>query len=144
MNPDLRSDPAARPYIKTADVEVIFAESDGFIQTIEGKVSYRQGDAILTGVRGEKWPVARMGFEASYEPAPSSIAGKPGRYRKKPRIVWAKQMHEDFTVMVGMHQSKLSGKAGDWLTQYDLDDFGIISNEIFQETYRLAEKIKER
>lgn len=143
MNQDLRSDPAARPYIKVAEVDVIFADSSGHLQTIEGRVSYSAGDAILTGVQGEEWPVAREAFEASYEPVPPTVAGKSGRYSKKPRIVWAKQMPQDFTVLVGRCRDEISGNAGDWLTQYDPGDFGVVSNEIFQQTYQLAETIKK-
>ena len=38
------------------------------IQTLEGMMSVRNGDYIITGIKGEKYPCRPDIFEATYEP----------------------------------------------------------------------------
>ncbi len=47
-------------------VEFEFAKKDGEIDTIEGKMSYKKGDAIITGVKGERYPCRRDIFDETY------------------------------------------------------------------------------
>jgi hypothetical protein len=51
-------------------VAVEFSQCDGIIETLEGQVQYKSGDPILTGVKGERWPVQRNNFFTHYTPAP--------------------------------------------------------------------------
>jgi hypothetical protein len=41
---------------KSILVDFVFAEEDGEVEALGGKVSYSKGDAIITGVKGEKYP----------------------------------------------------------------------------------------
>jgi hypothetical protein len=43
----------------------------GVILTLEGPMFVSDGDWIVTGVNGEKWPVKPDIFEATYEPVAS-------------------------------------------------------------------------
>ncbi len=52
---------------KAVEVEFEFAEEDGTIETLEGRMKYRKGDAIITGVRGEKYPCRRDIFDQTYD-----------------------------------------------------------------------------
>lgn len=131
---DLSFDPAAERYEKTATVQVHFAEQDGEIVTLEGRVPYVTGDAILTGVMGEKWPVKRRVFDALYEPATNNGSGV---YRKKQgSSVYAKQMDSAFRVKIHDGSATLEGKPGDWLVQYAVGDVGVVANDIFCKSYR--------
>ena len=51
---------------KRIEVEFEFATEDGEIKTLEGVVSYKKGDAIITGVKGEKYPCRRDIFDETY------------------------------------------------------------------------------
>ena len=51
---------------KNVIVEFEFATKDGKIETLEGVVSYKKGDAIITGIKGEKYPCRRDIFDESY------------------------------------------------------------------------------
>ena len=51
---------------KPVEVVFEFAEEDGEIETLEGKFSYKKGDAIITGVKGEKYPCRRDIFDQTY------------------------------------------------------------------------------
>jgi len=85
----------ASPFAKIAEVEVEFAEKNGVIQTLEGDVPYKARDAILTGIKGERWPIERSKFDEWYCP----VEGSQGRYRKS-KSVLAKQMTIPFRVLL--------------------------------------------
>ena len=137
---DLRNDRTARRVRKLA-IEVIaeFAVSDGTLVTREGPVAYCRGDALLTGAEGERWPVPRERFDETYEPVAPLRPGKPGAYRKRPEVVWAKQMREPFTVELGEGRGTLQGNAGDWLLQYAPGDLSVVSATVFAKTYELLD-----
>jgi hypothetical protein len=122
---------------KAIPVEVTFASSTGICKTKEGEVSYKIGDGILTGVEGEHWPIERPKFDASYEAIPPTKNGEDGQYCKKPIQVFALQMNEPFYVNVSWADDQIEGKSGDWLVQYAPDDFGVVSQSIFEKTYQI-------
>ncbi len=119
-------------------VRVSFALQDGTCQTLEGPVGYRIGDAVLTGVRGEHWPVRRDLFVASYSPVPPTVAGQDGLYRKNPSVALALQLDRDTRVPVGWQPDALHGHPGDWLLRYDDGSHGVLQDAIFRETYEAA------
>jgi len=57
---------AVRVCKRLIPVAVKFASDFGTCETREGDVSFCAGDAILTGVEGEQWPIERPKFDASY------------------------------------------------------------------------------
>jgi len=120
-------------------MSVEIATSDGVIETLEGDVRYRAGDALLTGTRGERWPVQRHKFVASYEPVPPTKQGESGTYVKKPIVARALRIQEDFEVKVGWQPDKLRGAPGDWLLQYGPGDYGVVTASIFDQTYDLLD-----
>lgn len=137
---DLGSDPSARRARKRPlPVVVEFAASAGVLRTLEGPVRYRAGDALLTGVAGERWPIGREKFDAAYEPVPPTVAGRAGEYRRRPLVVRAKRMAGPFRVRVGHADDPLQGRAGDWLLQYGPDDYGIVAADLFARTYVLLD-----
>jgi hypothetical protein len=54
--------------------ENIDLEQCGLVRTLEGPFVCWSGDWIITGVKGERWPVKPDVFEASYEPADQTPA----------------------------------------------------------------------
>ena len=120
-------------------VQVEFAETDGTLSTQEGPVHYSTGDALLTGTEGERWPVACDTFDVNYAPLAPTRPGKPGRYRKRPRVVWAKPMTDAFDVTFDRDRGTLRGQPGDWLVQYAPSDFSVVSARVFAQTYELLD-----
>ena len=47
-------------------IDFEFAEEDGEVEALGGKVSYKKGDAIITGVAGERYPCRRDIFDQTY------------------------------------------------------------------------------
>ena len=56
----------AKAIKKPIAVDFEFAMEDGEIETLEGKMTYQKGDAIITGVKGEKYPCRRDIFDQTY------------------------------------------------------------------------------
>lgn len=123
-------------------VAVQFAQTDGVCSTLEGAVAYRAGDAIMTGVADERWPIQRDKFEATYAPLTPTSMGQDGNYVKKPIPVLVLELTEPMQVKVGWQADPLQGQVGDWLVQYDADSYGIVSKAIFKQTYRIIESVQ--
>ncbi len=136
---DLREDCAAlRARKRAIAVTVEFADAGGTLATREGPVAYAQGDALLTGIEGERWPVPRQHFDETYEAIAPLRPGKPGPYCKRPLVVWAKPMRESFAVDFG-ERGTLRGKPGDWLLQYSPGDLSVVDATIFLKAYELLD-----
>jgi len=138
--PDLASNPhTLRVCKRPVPVQVAFAKADGICETLEGAVRYRRGDAILTGSRGESWPVGRDSFRDSYESVPPTAPGQDGTYRKRPASVLALRLDRALAVPVGWQGDKLQGRRGDWLLRYADGSYGVVNDCIFRETYEPVE-----
>ena len=134
--PDLTADPRALRVIKRPlPATVSIATEDGVCETIEGPIRYRSGDAILTGVRGERWPVERERFLVSYAPEPPTCAGEDGRYVKQPSPALALRLDAPVVVPVGWQADPLLGQPGDWLLRYPDGTHGVARDDIFRESY---------
>jgi hypothetical protein len=134
--PDLAADPRALRVIKKPiPVQVEFAVADGTCDTLEGPVRFRAGDAILTGIRGERWPIRRDAFLSSYEAAPPTHAGSNGTYRKGAAPAHALRLERRRDVPVGWQNDPLHGEPGDWLLQYADGSHGVLRDHILRESY---------
>jgi len=121
------------------EVQVRFADHDCMLQTAEGAVHARPGDAILTGIAGEHWRVSRAHFADKYRPVPPTLAGEAGTYRSLPNRIMALRMSEPFEVLLADQVSTLQGHAGDWLLDYGDGSLGVVNPAIFAVTYEVVE-----
>ena len=136
---DLRTDPAARPFVKDETVHVDFAHALGELMSLEGPNRYAPGDALITGSTGDRWVVSRERFDAKYLPADTALAhGQPGAYRNRPSVVLAKQMDAPFSMARSEAGDVLHGQAGDWILQYAPGDYGVVQAQRFAKVYRPA------
>ena len=120
------------------EVQVRFAREVCTVQTNEGLVSAKPGDAILTGINGEHWRVSQARFPDKYRPAESTQAGEDGAYVSLPNRVFAVPMATGFEVLLADGESKLAGRAGDWLVDYGNGSLGIVAQHIFATTYEVV------
>ncbi len=119
------------------EVEVRFTPVSCIIQTHEGTVYAKPGDAILRGIADEQWRVSRERFGEKYRPLPPTREGEPGRYLSKRNQVLAVQMSAPFEVVLADGISRLKGRAKDWLVDYGDGSLGIVTGEIFALTYEI-------
>jgi len=120
------------------EVQVRFAPDACTVQTPEGLVHARAGDAILTGTAGETWRVSRAHFHDKYRPVPPVSAGEPGPYMSRRYRILALQMRQPFEVVLADGVSHLVGRAGDWLVDYGDGSLGIVTQPIFATTYEIS------
>jgi hypothetical protein len=100
-------------------------------------VRFVPGDAIITGTRGEQWPIPRDKFEATYAPSEEGGAfGTDGLFHKVAGPVPVRRMDEAFSVSASW--GELTGGPGDYLVQYGPGDFGIVSIDSFGDTYEMV------
>jgi len=120
------------------EIQVRFAMQAGSVQTNEGLVKVKPGDAILTGINGENWRVSQERFPDKYRPAASTAAGADGAYVSLPNRVFAVRMEAAFDVLLSDGESRLSGGTGDWLVDYGDGSLGIVSSRVFDSTYEVV------
>lgn len=98
---------------------------------------FAPGDAIVTGTHGEQWPIPRDRFEATYVPSvPGGAFGTDGLFHKIGGPVPVRRMDEPFRVTA--LRGELVGGPGDYLVQYGAGDFGIVTADIFADTYDIV------
>ena len=117
--------------------EVAFAQEKILIDTLEGFVRAEAGDAVVTGVRGERWPVSSTRFAELYEPVLMTRMGEDGRYRRRAGMVRTTRLTQPLSLSLPDEHGALSGSAGDWLVQHTDGRFGIVADDIFERTYEL-------
>jgi hypothetical protein len=120
------------------EVQVRFAQEACTVQTNEGVVQAKPGDAILTGINGEHWRVSKGRFPDKYRPADTTKAGEDGAYISQPNKVFAVPMTQGFQVLLADRESRLTGGAGDWLVDYGTGSLGIVSKRVFDSTYEIV------
>jgi hypothetical protein len=120
------------------EVQVQFASQAGSIQTREGVVQVRPGDAIVTGTAGERWRVSRPHFAEKYRAVPPTAEGQDGKYVSLTNSIMAVPMTAAFEVLLADGVSRLRGKPGDWLVDYGDGSLGIVAQPIFATTYELV------
>ena len=118
--------------------EVAFNQEKVVIDTIEGPVHAEVGDAVVTGVRGERWPVRRTKFAELYEPVSGTLMGEDVHYRRRAVVVRTTRLTQHLSLFLPDEQGALSGNAGDWLVQHTDGSFGIVADDIFERTYELV------
>lgn len=118
---------------KPIHISFRYATIDELVSTLEGVVPARIGDAIVTGVKGEVYPITRPKFDATYEVVSEGVAFK------KPVVVEVEQMLEPFSVTVGWSSTPITGEVGDYRIEYAPGDYGVVNAAIFHETYDIVE-----
>jgi hypothetical protein len=126
---------------KPIEVSVRFALAPGAVDTLEGEVSFQQGDAIVTGTRGETWPIPRQRFERTYEPSqPQGAMGQDGLYRRKPSVVTARQTVTAMSIPLSNGRGVLTAQPGDWIVEGQAGDQWVVADAIFRDTYTRVEQ----
>ncbi|MEC5404681.1 PGDYG domain-containing protein [Paraburkholderia sp. MPAMCS5] len=132
--------PVARPYLYVSIPKVKsvrFATEAGTVSTLEGEVRCAAGDAIMTGTRGEHWPIQPGVFKQKYRPYGDTVSGQAGDYINVSGVVRARRLAADTTLTLGDGRGTLRGHSGDWVIEYPEADRAIVADDIFQETYHL-------
>jgi hypothetical protein len=108
------------------------------VDTLEGPVVAPAGAAILSGTKGEQWPIPGDVFRRTYE-----LDLARGLCAKKPLVVHVECMDAAFEVKVAWSTDLLKGKPGDYRITYGPGDYGIVDAAVFAETYVILDEVDE-
>jgi hypothetical protein len=118
-----------KTFKKATPVKYQVADKDGTIQTLEGPVSYKAGYYIMTGPKGEQYPITPEKFSTLYDDNGNG-SGTP-----KKIIKIAKLADHDGTVNTSWGD-KLNYTAGnDFIVRHGANDYGVVKKDIFAQTY---------
>lgn len=118
---------------------VVFAAGDGVLETREGLVAFAAGDAIVTGVEGECWPIGRARFERDYVALNTGEPGCNGLYMKQPQPVEAEQLTQAHAITLSAARGVLTTQPGDWLITAADGEQWVVADAIFRQTYRACD-----
>ena len=122
---------------RPVDVEVRFAIADGVCETLEGPVRYREGDALVEGGPGDRWPVRREIFASRFRPVHGTRPMEDGTYVRTVETVRVLQLAEPARVELSEGRGTLSGQPGDWAVERARGRLSIVAREIFPRRYEL-------
>ena len=105
------------------------ADQDGVIQTLEGPVNYKQGFYILTGPKGEQYPIPPEKFRELKDDAGDGIC-----YPKK-IIKLAKLADHDGSVATSWGETLNYQSGEDYIVRHGPGDYGVVKRDIFAKTY---------
>lgn len=110
------------------------AQQDGVLQTLEGPVNYSKGFYILTGPKGERYPIPPEKFHSLKDDAGNGIC-----YPKK-IIKLAKLADHDGAVKTSWGETLNYTAGNDYLVRHGAGDYGVVKKDIFDKTYEQGEK----
>lgn len=110
------------------------AKEDGKIKTLEGEVSYKKGYFIMTGPKGEKYPVDPKSFAKLKDDIGRDENGK-GTASPKKIIKMAKIADHDGFVDTSWGEKLNYKKGQDVIVRHGKGDYGVVKKDIFAKTY---------
>jgi hypothetical protein len=104
------------------------AIANGTVDTLEGPVDYQAGHKIITGPKGEKYPVSAEKFADYYDDNKDGTA-TPKKIHKIAKLA-------DHDGVVKASWGNLNYKAGeDYIVKHGANDYGVVKKDIFAQTY---------
>ena len=106
------------------------AISPGTIETLEGPVDYQAGHKIITGPKGEQYPVNPKKFAEYYDDNGDGTA-TPKKIHKHAKLA-------DHDGVVKASWGDLNYRAGeDYIVRHGHNDYGVVKKDIFAQTYEM-------
>lgn len=102
----------------------------GTVDTLEGPIEYLAGHKIITGPKGEKYPVSPEKFAEYYDDNKDGTA--------TPKKIFKHAKLADHDGVVHASWGDLNYKAGeDYIVRHGAGDYGVVKKDIFAKTYEL-------
>ena len=119
---------AFKTFKKPNPIHYETAEDSGTIDTLEGPVKYQTGHKIITGPKGEKYPVSPESFHDKYDVNDENTA------TPKKIIKYAKLADHDGVLHTSWGDLEYT-KGNDYIVRHGEGDYGAVKKDIFQQTY---------
>jgi hypothetical protein len=114
------------------------ADSDGELETLEGPVKYKKGYYIITGPKGEQYPMPAEKFDEL------KVDNGDGTASPKKIIKWAKIADHSGVVNTSWGEPLNYKPDEDVIVRHGEDDYGVVKLDIFQKTYDTSEMKEEK
>ena len=121
-----------RVYKKANPIKYQQAEQDGTIETLEGPVNYKAGYYIITGPKGEQYPIPPEKFAGLYDD------NQDGTATPKKIIKVAKLADHDGVVNTSWGEPLNYTAGNDYIVKHGPGDYGAVKKDIFAQTYQKA------
>ena len=122
---------AQKVYKRANPIQYEVAKQDGTIETLEGPVNYKAGYVIITGPKGEKYPIPPKKFEGLYNDHGNGYA------TPKKIIKLAKLADHDGSIKTSWGETLNYTKGNDYLVRHGNNDYGVVKKDIFAQTYQI-------
>jgi hypothetical protein len=116
-------------YKKPAEEKYTIADQDGTIQTLEGPVSYKKGYYIMTGPKGEQYPIPPEQFRDLKDDQGN------GKATPKKKLKMAKLADHDGVVNTSWGAKLKYTRGKDYIVKHNPGDYGVVKADIFKDTY---------
>mgnify|MGYP003349337251 FL=1 len=120
---------AFETYKKPAPEHYEIADQDGTIQTLEGPVNYKKGFYILTGPKGEQYPIPPAKFAELKDDQGNGVC-VPKKIMK-----YAKLADHDGSVDTSWGETLHYKDGEDYIVRHGPGDYGVVKKDIFSKTY---------
>jgi PGDYG protein len=126
---DWFKDGSFKAFKRAKPISYELATAPGTVDTLEGPVKHAAGFYIITGPKGERYPVPPAKFKELYDD------NGDGTATPKKIIKLAKVADHDGSVDTSWGE-KLNYTAGnDVIVQHGSNDYGVVKKDIFAQTY---------
>ena len=116
-------------YKKPAKEKYEIADTDGQIETLEGPVNYKAGYYILTGPKGEQYPIPSHKFHELKDDHGHGVC-TPKKIMKI-----AKLADHSGTVDTSWGEKLHYNTGEDVIVRHGPNDYGVVKKDIFAQTY---------
>jgi len=118
-----------KTFKKPAREKYEIAKTDGTINTLEGPVSYKAGAYIMTGPKGEQYPITPERF------AELKDDNGDGTASPKKIVKLAKVADHSGTVNTSWGDPLHYNPGEDIIVRHGPNDYGVVKKDIFAQTY---------
>ena len=116
-------------YKRPAQEKYEIAQNPGTIQTLEGPVKYPAGFYIMTGPKGEQYPISPETFKKLKDDLGNGVC------TPKKIIKMAKVADRSGTVDTSWGEKLQYNPGEDVLVRHGPGDYGVVKKDIFNQTY---------
>jgi hypothetical protein len=123
---------AFETYKKANPIKYTTADAAGTLNTLEGPVKYEAGYKIITGPKGEQYPIPAEKFAGLYDD------NGDGTATPKKIMKMAKLADHDGVVNTSWGEPLNYTAGNDYIVRHGPNDYGVIKKDIFAQTYALT------
>lgn len=118
-----------KTFKKPAQEKYTIAQEPGTIETLEGPVKYDAGFYIMTGPKGEQYPITPERFKDLKDDLGNGIASP------KKIVKLAKLADHDGSVPTSWGETMHYTAGNDYIVRHGPNDYGVVKKDIFAQTY---------